>query len=228
MPQMTVGQKEERYKFVHDLVGTTLSRREITEMVAERFGVTTRTAQNYFTEAMDAITDVDPRSQRRNRAMVIEKLSHLMKASQMDIDTLERMYQKCQAANDAKEAAMIALDDFESESQEFQLQTESIRRMPSHKISLLAGLIAEKGRIRSQLVRTLSDLSRIYGLYTEMPLIQAIQVMANSELLPPELALKLSSSIVNIQQAIEDQMKTVSVETEEFGDVDEYTTDHLN
>jgi hypothetical protein len=229
MPKLTVGEKAARIKFVLDRVGTTMSRRDLTEAVANEFGVSTRSAQDIFNDAMDSITDVDPLTQRRNRSMVIEKLTNLMKAFQLDIDTLQKWITQCETENLAVTEAMTALSQLDEESDEFDILAAKIRKLPKHKIALMAGLVAEKGRLRANLVKTLSDMARIYGLYTEMPLIQAIQVMANSELLPPELAMKLSGTINGLQRAIEDEMKKViPAKDKPSFEEEEYTEEHLN
>lgn len=74
---------------------------------------------------------------------------------------------------------------------------------PQVKPNAIAQMIGEKSRVRSQLIKTLSDISRIYGLYTDMPLLQAISVLANSEMLPPELAGRMLVAIEDISSSIE-------------------------
>jgi hypothetical protein len=77
------------------------------------------------------------------------------------------------------------------------------RLQPEVKPNAIAQMIGEKSRVRAQLIKTLSDISRIYGLYTDMPLLQAISVLANSEMLPPELAGRMLVAIEDISSSIE-------------------------
>jgi hypothetical protein len=81
---------------------------------------------------------------------------------------------------------------------------------PEVKPNMIAQMIGEKSRVRAQLIKTLSDISRIYGLYTDMPLLQAISVLANSEMLPPELAGRMLVAIEDISSSIEKSLHVPS------------------
>jgi hypothetical protein len=106
---------------------------------------------------------------------------------------LEQLYHQASAAQTDISALQSLIDRASRDS--------------SFRLSVIANMIGEKSRVRSQLVKTFSDIARIYGLYTDMPLLQAISVLANSEMLPPEVAGQMLMAIEDMTAMIEKSMK---------------------
>lgn len=92
------------------------------------------------------------------------------------------------------------------------------KNQPGIKLTAVASIIGQKNQVRAQLGKTLSDMARIFGLYNDMPLLQAINIMAASEILPPELANKMLEAIEDISTSIEQSMQKKETTAEPIND----------
>jgi hypothetical protein len=71
-------------------------------------------------------------------------------------------------------------------------------------------MVETKARVRTQLVRAVAEIARVHGLYNEMPLLQAISVLASTELLPPIVASQMLEAIEGISDSIERAVQSES------------------
>jgi hypothetical protein len=151
--------------------------------------------RNQITDLIVAEFDVSVRTARDIYRQTVDGLIDQDPSEQRRnrVIVLEQLYHQAAAA----QADISAL----------QALIERASRGTEYRLNIISNMVAEKGRVRGQLVKTYSEIARIYGLYTDMSLLQAISVLANSEMLPPEIAGQILMVIEDMTSMIEKSMK---------------------
>jgi hypothetical protein len=110
----------------------------------------------------------------------------------------------------------------------------AVKAFPEVRPNVICQMIGAKGRLRGQLVDTLGDIARVQGLYAISPVVEALHVLAEHEILSPELSFQLVQIIEGVSdsivQAFHKSPLVLNGNQDDFGDADdsEYTQDHLS
>ena len=82
--------------------------------------------------------------------------------------------------------------------------TRALKLVPVHRPKYLLSCLDQRSRFRSLVVKFVTEIARLNGLYVEeLPILRAIQVMANSELIPADTASGLLSLLGNLETQID-------------------------
>lgn len=74
-------------------------------------------------------------------------------------------------------------------------------------VNQLVSITQAKIKARGQIRLCLSDIARISGLYVDMPIIQAINVLSTHNLIPPSIAADLLQAVEGVNQTVLNAMQ---------------------
>jgi hypothetical protein len=204
MPKkLTSQQKVDRENFVFAKIRLGLSRKQVELSVCDEFQVAIRTAANIYNAAIESLADEHPGHQRRNRAVILEVLYSQANAFQLDIQTVQEQIQIKLNLQEQHQVIKTQLADSSlSKTEQEDLQAK-LEVLPTVRPQAIVQMIVAKSRIRSQLIQTISEIAQIHGLHTDMPLLQAISVLASSEMISPEVAGRMLVAVEDMSSSLE-------------------------
>jgi hypothetical protein len=205
MRRLTTLEKLNREEFVLSRVSQGFSRREIHGTIKAQFNVSDRAANNIYNAAVDNAPKSTPKETRFNRQVILTAYSGQIRSAHSDMTALQTLIDEANDQN-KKRKELIAEFINNGDSHRREEITNELKANPLIKITNISSIIAQKNKVRAQLGSSISDLARIFGLFADMPLLQAINVIAAAELLPPEVANKMLEAIEDISSSIEQSM----------------------
>ncbi len=204
MPKkLTSKQKVDRESFVFAKIQLGLSRKQVELSICDEFDVAIRTAANIYNAAIESLADEHPGHQRRHRAVILEVLHSQANAFQLDLLAVQNQIQIALNLQEQRQIINQQLADSslsQTEQEELQVKLDVL---PTVRTQTIVQMFVAKSRVRSQLVQTISEIARIHGLYTDMPLLQAISVLASSEMISPEVAGRMLVAVEDISSSLE-------------------------
>jgi hypothetical protein len=202
---------EERISFVIDRIRMGLSKSEIVRQIENRYQLSTTQSRVWYIKAADSLISIDKEQIPRVRAAMIEIVHSQIIGLQQDLARVTTEIQSCELARETRsriQAQLIDANDRERERLKRELSAIKIIK-PRYYLDC----INQRSRFRISIVKCVVEISRLNGLYVEeLPILRAIQVMANSELIPSDTASGLLSLLENLESSI-DSLRAVTVQT---------------
>jgi hypothetical protein len=203
--------REERISFVVDRIRMGLSKSEIVRQIGSRFGLCETQSRIWYHKAADTLISIDKEQINRVRSSMIEIVHSQIIGLQQDLARVTTEIQSCELARETRsriQAQLIDADDRERERLKRELSAIKIIK-PRYYLDC----INQRSRLRISIVKCVVEISRLNGLYVEeLPILRAIQIMANSELIPADTASGLLSLLGNLESSI-DSLRAVTVQT---------------
>jgi hypothetical protein len=203
MPKLSVAESFERDKFIVDRIKMGLSRVSIESQFADRFGLGETQTRLAYQTANDKLVIVDPNHTANTRAAMLEIIHAQLVGVQQDIGKLSVEIQLVESARSRR--ANIENQILNSiDTLEIARLTRELKLVPVYRPKHLLSCLDQRARLRAMVVKFVTEIARLNGLYVEeLPILRAIQIMANSELIPADTAKSLSSLLENLETSID-------------------------
>jgi hypothetical protein len=193
---------EDRISFVVDRIHMGLSKMEIQRQLGIRFKISSTQSRIWTNKGYDSIVCIDKDQRPRVKAAMIEIIRSQIVGIQQDLARVSTEVQSCELARESRsriQAQLIDADDRERE-----------RLKPRYYLDL----ITQKSRLRISIVKCVTEIGRLEGLYVEeLPIIRALSVLGNSELIPAGVAGSLIDILSNLEIALDAVPQRVTVQT---------------
>ena len=202
---------EERISFVVDRIRMGIGKAEIVRQIGSRFGLSETQSRIWYHKAADTLINIDKDNVHRVRAAMIEILHSQIIGLQQDLAKVTTEIQSCELARDTRARIQMQLVDA-GDRDRGRLNRE-LAAIKIVKPSYYLDCINQRSRMRISVVKIVTEIARLNGLYVEeLPILRAIQIMANSELIPADMASGLLSLLGNLESSI-DSLRSVTVQT---------------
>ncbi len=202
---------EERISFVVDRIRMGLSKSEIVRQIGSRFDLSETQSRIWHIKGADSLISIDKEQIPRVRVAMIEIVHSQIIGLQQDLARVTTEIKSCELARETRsriQAQLIDADDRERERLKRELA--AVRPLKSR---YYLDCINQRARLRISIVKCVVEISRLNGLYVEeLPILRAIQIIANSELIPADTASGLLSLLGNLESSI-DSLRVVTVQT---------------
>jgi hypothetical protein len=203
MPKLSEAESFERNKFIIDRIKMGLSRVTIESQFADRFGLGETQCRLAYQTANDSLVIVDPNHAANTRASLLEVLHHQLVETNRDIAKISQEIDLILETRSTRSNIEVQLAGSVDKDEQAALKIE-LRSLPVHRSKYLLSCLDQRSRFRLLIVKMVTEIARLNGLYVEeLPILRAIQVMANSELIPADTASSLLSLLGNLESSIE-------------------------
>lgn len=204
MRRLTSFEVLERQEFVLGKISEGIPRTEIHRLIVDKYELSDRAATNIYNAAVENAPRVTPKEIRFNRQIVLTAYASQVRSAHADMVSLQILIDEANDQNNRRKELIAEFNNTDEDRKEEIIN--ELKLIPPIKLTNISSIIGQKNNVRAQLGKSLSDLARIFGLFADMPLLQAINVMASAELLPPEIANKMLEVIEDISSSIEQSM----------------------
>lgn len=203
MGRLSEAESFERNKFIIDRIRMGLSRVSIERDFAAKFQLGDTQTRLAYQTANDSLIVVDPAHTARTRSSLIEILHHQLVETNRDISKLSQeidlILETRSTRSDIEVQLAGSIDKVEQSSLKLELKS-----LPVHRSKYLLSCLDQRSRFRGLIIKFVTEIARLNGLYVEeLPILRAIQIMANSELIPAETASGLLSLLGNLETSID-------------------------
>ena len=202
---MSISQKEtnDRIDYLLRHIKLGLSRIECQNRFQAKYQCGMTQTRIWYGRAVDTLIVLDKVEKPRVRAILLEVLhSHLVGFNQ-DIAKISDRLAEMDADNERRSMVVEQLAVHTDEKQIKSLNRE-LKTIPSHPIKVYLDAIESRSKTRDRIVKCCTEIGRLHGLYVEeLPIIKAIQVMAQSELIPAQIASDLLDLIGTLERNID-------------------------
>ena len=203
MPKLSAAESFERDKFIVDRIKMGLSRVSIESQFADRFGLGETQCRLAYQTANDKLVVVDPNHTANTRAAMLEILHHQLVETNRDIAKVTDEINLVLETRSTRSRIEVQLANSIDKDEQAALKSE-LKSLPVHRSKYLLSALETRSRFRLLIVKMVTEIARLNGLYVEeLPILRAIQVMANSELIPADTAKSLSSLLENLETSID-------------------------
>jgi hypothetical protein len=208
MGRLSEAESFERNKFIIDRIRMGLSRVSIERDFAAKFQLGDTQTRLAYQTANDSLIVVDPNHAANTRAGLLEILHHQLVETNRDIGKVSQeidLILETRSTRSRIEAQILSsIDDKKIASLKIELKS-----LPVHRSKYLLSCLDQRSRFRSLVVKFVTEIARLNGLYIdEIPILRAIQIMANSELIPADTASGLLTILGNLETSIDRVGKT--------------------
>jgi hypothetical protein len=193
----------DRNKFIIDRIRMGLSRVSIERDFAAKFQLGDTQTRLAYQTANDSLIVVDPNHAANTRAGLLEILHQQLVETNRDIGKVSQeidLILETRSTRSRIEALILSsIDKVEQAALKIELKS-----LPVHRSKYLLSCLDQRSRFRLLIVKMVTEIARLNGLYVEeMPILRAIQVMANSELIPADTACGLLTILGNLETSID-------------------------
>jgi hypothetical protein len=203
---------EDRISFVVDRIHMGLSKMEIQRQLGIRFKISSTQSRIWTNKGYDSIVCIDKDQRPRVKAAMIEIIRSQIVGIQQDLARVSTEVQSCELARESRsriQAQLIDADDRERERLKRELA--SVRQL---KPRYYLDSINQRSRLRISIVKCVTEIGRLEGLYLEeLPIIRALSILGNSELIPAGVAGSLIDILSNLEIALDAVPQRVTVQT---------------
>ena len=202
---MSISQKEvdERIEFLLKYVRLGMSRNECQRIFQAKYHTGIVQARVWYVRATDGLIAIDPDSRSRTRAVILEILHGQLVGHQSDMGKITDRLVEIEADNERRSMVVEQLAVHTDEKQIKSLNRE-LKTIPSHPVKVYLDAIESRSKTRERIIKCCTEIGRLHGLYVEeLPIIKAIQVMAQSELIPAAVASDLLTLIGSLERNID-------------------------
>jgi hypothetical protein len=203
---------EERISFVVDRIRMGISKAEIVRQIGSRFGLSETQSRIWYHKSNDSLISIDKEQRPRARAAMIEIVRAQLIGLQQDIAKLSAEIQSYEENRATRERIQVQLLDTDDRERE-RLKRELAAVRPL-KPRYYLDCINQRASLRISIVRCVTEIGRLEGLYVEeLPVIRALSVLGNSELIPAGVAGSLIDILSNLELALDTIPQKVTART---------------
>jgi hypothetical protein len=211
-------EEEERIVFVVDRIRMGIGKSEIVRQIGSRFRLSETQSRIWYHKANDSLISIDKDHRPRVRTAMIEIVHSQLIGLQQDIAKVSaeiQSYESARATRATIQAQLIGADDRERE--QLKLELAVVRSL---KPRYYLDSINQRSRLRISIVKCVTEIGRLEGLYVEeLPIIRALSVLSNSELIPSGVAGSLIDVLSNLELALDAIPQKVTIQTTETADL---------
>ena len=212
--KLSTAESFERNKFITDRIRMGLSRVTIEREFASRFDLGETQTRLAYQTANDSLIVVDPQSAAHTRAGLLEILHDQIVESQRDIGRINKEIEGVETARSRRASIENQILNSTAKGEIDRLNKE-LKLVPVYRSKYLLSCLDQRSKCRSLIVKFVTEIARLNGLYVEeLPILRAIQIMANSELIPADTASGLLSLLGNLESQIDRTGKARAVVTD--------------
>lgn len=180
-----------------------LSRVTIESQFADRFGLGETQTRLAYQTANDSLIVVDPNHAANTRASLLEILHHQLVETNRDISRVSQEIDLILNTRIKRTNLELQLAESIDKDKIAALKIE-LKSLPVHRSKYLLSCLDQRSRFRTIVLKFVTEIARLNGLYVEeLPILRAIQVMANSQLIPADTASSLLSLLGNLETQID-------------------------
>jgi RNA polymerase-binding transcription factor DksA len=205
-------EQQERIDWILDRVKIGMSKPDIIRQIENRYQLSTTQSRVWYHKANDSLISIDKEHRPRVRSSMLEVVHSQIIGLQQDIGKLSaeiRSYEENRATRETIQAQLIDAGDRERE----QLKRELAAVKPL-KPRYYLDCINQRARLRIAIVKCVTEIGRLEGLYVEeLPVIRALSVLGNSELIPAKVAGSLIDILSNLELALDSVPQKVTART---------------
>lgn len=203
---------QERIDWILDRIKTGISKPDIIRQIENRYQLSTTQARIWLHKASDSLISIDKNRRPRLRAAMIEVVCAQLIGLQQDIAKVSveiQSYEENRANRERIQVQLLDTDDRERE----RLKREIAAVRPLQPRYYL-DCINQRSRDRISIVKCVTELGRLEGLYVEeLPILRALSVLGNSELIPSGVAGSLIDILSNLELALDSIPQKVTART---------------
>lgn len=207
---------EDRISFVVDRIHMGLSKMEIQRQLGVRFKISSTQSRIWTNKGYDSIVCIDKDQRPRVKAAMIEIIRSQIVGIQQDLARVSTEVQSCELARESRSRIQarlidIDIDGDDRERERLKRELASVRQL---KPRYYLDSITQRSRLRISIVKCVTEIGRLEGLYVEeLPIIRALSVLGNSELIPAGVAGSLIDILSNLEIALDAIPQRVTVQT---------------
>lgn len=203
---------QERIDWILDRIKIGISKPDIIRQIENRYKLSTTQARIWLHKASDSLISIDKDHRPKVRANMIEIIHAQLLGIQQDIAKVSaeiRSYEENRATRERIQVQLLDADDRERE----QLKRELAAVRPL-KPRYYLDCINQRASLRISIVKCVTEIGRLEGLYVEeLPVIRALSVLGNSELIPAGVAGSLIDVLSNLELALDSVPQKVTART---------------
>ena len=206
-------EEEERIVFVVNRIRMGIGKSEIVRQIGSRFGLSETQSRIWYHKANDSLISIDKDHRPRARAAMLEIIHAQLVGVQQDIGKISTEIQLVEDTEKKRNQLLeqLARTDKKVERVPLEQELKGLARFPTR---YYITCLDQRSRFRLLVVKFVTEIARLNGLYVEeLPILRAIQIMANSELIPADTASGLLSLLGNLETQIDKLPQNVSVQT---------------
>ena len=203
---------QERIDWILDRIKIGISKPDIVRQIENRYRLSTTQARIWLHKASDSLISIDKDRRPRLRAAMIEIVRAQLIGLQQDIAKVSAEIQSYEENRATRERIQVQLLDADDREQE-RLKREIAAVRPL-KPRYYLDCINQRSRDRISIVKCVTELGRLEGLYVEeLPILRALSVLGNSELIPSGVAGSLIDILSNLELALDSIPQKVTART---------------
>jgi hypothetical protein len=203
MGRLSEAETFDRNKFIIDRIKMGLSRVSIERDFAAKFGLGDTQTRLAYQTANDSLIVVDPNHTANTRAGLLEILHNQLVDTNRDIAKISQEIDLILETRSTRSNIEVQLAGSIDKDEIARLKIE-LKSLPVHRSKYLLSCLDQRSRFRGLIIKFVTEIARLNGLYVEeLPILRAIQIMANSELIPAETASGLLSLLGNLETQID-------------------------
>jgi hypothetical protein len=203
---------QERIDWILDRIKIGISKPDVIRQIENRYQLSTTQSRIWLHKASDSLISIDKDHRPRVRANMIEIIHAQLLGIQQDIAKVSAEIQSYEVSRATRERIQVQLLDADDRERE-QLKRELAAVRPL-KPRYYLDCINQRASLRISIVKCVTEIGRLEGLYTEeLPVIRALSVLGNSELIPPGVAGSLIDILSNLELALDSIPQKVTART---------------
>jgi hypothetical protein len=203
---------QERINWILDRLKIGIGKPDIIRQIENRYQLSTTQARIWLHKASDSLISIDKDHRPRVRANMIEIIHAQLVGIQQDIAKVSAEIQSYEVSRATRETIRVQLLDADDRERE-QLKRELAAVRPL-KPRYYLDSITQRASLRISIVKCVTEIGRLEGLYTEeLPVIRALSVLGNSELIPAGVAGSLIDILSNLELALDSIPHKVTART---------------
>jgi hypothetical protein len=203
---------QERIDWILDRIKIGMSKPDLIRQIENRYQLSTTQARIWLHKASDSLISIDKDHRPRVRANMIEIIHAQLLGIQQDIAKVSAEIQSYEVSRATREKIQVQLLDADDRERErLKREVASVRQL---KPRYYLDCINQRASLRISIVKCVTEIGRLEGLYTEeLPVIRALSVLGNSELIPAGVAGSLIDILSNLELALDSIPQKVTAKT---------------
>jgi hypothetical protein len=203
---------QERIDWILDRLKIGISKPDIIRQIENRYKLSTTQARIWLHKASDSLISIDKDHRPKLRAAMIEIVRAQLIGLQQDIAKVSVEIQSYEENRATKERIQVQLLDADDRERE-RLKGELTAVRPL-KPRYYLDCISQRSSLRISIVKCVTEIGRLEGLYVEeLPILRALSVLGNSELIPSGVAGSLIDILSNLELALDSIPQKVTART---------------
>ncbi|WP_310482173.1 hypothetical protein [Chamaesiphon sp. VAR_48_metabat_403] len=203
---------QERIDWILNRLKVGMSKPDLIRQIENRYQISTTQARIWLHKASDSLISIDKYRRPRLRAAMIEIVRAQLIGLQQDIAKVSVEIQSYEVSRATRERIQVQLLDADDRERE-RLKGELTAVRPL-KPRYYLDCISQRSSLRISIVKCVTEIGRLEGLYVEeLPILRALSVLGNSELIPSGVAGSLIDILSNLELALDAIPQKVTART---------------